>query len=176
MVIQIKKGLSSGENEGHTSLHVPRHAHNPLYYQASEGKTLNNPPCPITSPSELRIIYSPLYKYSLIMIYKLINNVVGMETCIKIKILIAIMQATIISYQKSTKQKYKIKNRWTYQSSMDQTHHSYARHTSDTSQQPVRRPLTKPTKKRFLWVSRQKSARGRQHRSTTQRRGGALDL
>ena len=30
-----------------------------------------------------------------------------METCIKIKILIAIMQATIISYQKSTRQKYK---------------------------------------------------------------------
>ena len=68
----------------------------------------------------------------------------------EIKILIAIMQATIISYQKSTKQKYKTKNRWTYQNCMDQAHHSYARHTSDTSQQPVRRPPTKPTKKKVF--------------------------
>ena len=73
-----------------------------------------------------------------------------METCIKIKILIAIMQATIISYQKLTRQKYKIKNRWTYQSCMDQARHPDTRHTSDTSQQPVRRPLTKPTKKVFV--------------------------
>ena len=79
-----------------------------------------------------------------------------METCIKIKILIAIMQATIISYQKSTRQKYKIKNRWTYQSCMDQTRHPDARHTSDTSNSPyvVRRP--NPQKK-YLWVSRQKT-------------------
>ena len=98
-----------------------------------------------------------------------------METCIKIKILIAIMQATIISYQKSTGHKYKIKNRWIYQSFMDQARHPDASHTSDTSQQPVRRPPTKPTKK-VLVVSRQKHARGRQYRSTTQRRGGALDL
>ena len=73
-----------------------------------------------------------------------------MGTCIKIKILIAIMQATIISYQKSTRQKYKIKNRWTYQSCMDQARYPDARHTSDTPQQPVRRPPTKPTKKVFV--------------------------
>ena len=99
-----------------------------------------------------------------------------METCIKIKILIAIMQATIISYQKSARQKYKIKNRWTYRSCMDQTRHPDARHTSDTSQQPVvRRPNPQKKGKNFFSAGK-KHARGRQHRSTTQRRGGALDL
>ena len=40
----------------------------------------------------------------------------------------------------------------------------------------ARRPPTKPTKKVFVGQPAKKQARGRQHRSTTQRRGGALDL
>ena len=40
----------------------------------------------------------------------------------------------------------------------------------------ARRPPTKPTKKSICGSAGKKHARGRQHRSTTQRRGGALDL
>ena len=61
-----------------------------------------------------------------------------METPIKIKILIAIMQATIISYQKSTKQKYKIEN-------MDHLHGPSAppqRHTYIRYITAVRRPMS----------------------------------
>ena len=75
-----------------------------------------------------------------------------MVTRNKITILIAIIEATILSYQKSTRQKSKIITRWTYKSCMErgvelQARYPDARHTSDTSQQPVRRPPNKPTKK-----------------------------
>ena len=75
-----------------------------------------------------------------------------MVTRNKITNLIAIIKATIISYQKSTRQKSKIITRWTYKSCMErgvelQARYPDARHTSDTSQQPVRRPPNKPTKK-----------------------------
>ena len=72
-----------------------------------------------------------------------------MGTCIKIKISIAIMQATIIGYKKSTRQEYKIKNRLTYQKYMDQARHLDARHILDTSQL-VRRSPTKPPPKKIV--------------------------
>ena len=46
---------------------------------------------------------------------------------------------------------------------MDQARHVDARHAPDKSQQPVRRPPANPQRKKYLWVSRQKHARSRQH-------------
>ena len=99
-----------------------------------------------------------------------------METCIKIKIFIAIMQATVISYQKSTRQQ--ILNQ--KQMDIPELHGTSAPPRGQTYIGYITTACTSSSdqthKQKFVWVSRQKPARGRQHRSTTQRRVGALDL